>query len=212
MKNRHKLVGNIFLICGAAALLSCCVLFAINSLEDSNAGKSCYELTKSAKEVSPALENAYVSDGASSGKSESDLPVNTDKVFRVVDVDGYPCCGVLSIPDIELEMVVFDTWNDDYLKRSICRYYGSPLTNDLVIAGHNYRSGFGMLNELEIGDEIYFTDMDGNVTAYRVADVEVLQGTAVTAMVESGWDLSLYTCTNGGSARYTVRAERFGEG
>ena len=210
MKNRHKTVGNIFLIAGAIALIACGVLFALNRHEDSRAGKYSSDLTKTSKSIAIPSEEVPIKESDPLPVEETSVSIRED--LLVVDVDGYPCCGILSIPAIELEMAVLDTWNDDYLKHSVCRYYGSPYTNDLVIAGHNYRSGFGKLTELETGDEIYFTDMEGNVVAYRVADVEVLQGTAVTEMVESEWDLSLYTCTNGGSARYTVRAERFGEG
>ena len=55
---------------------------------------------------------------------------------------------------------------------------------------------------------MFFTDMNGVVTRYVVAQTEVLDGTDISGMLSGGWDLSLYTCTYGGSARFTVRCSQ----
>ena len=52
-----------------------------------------------------------------------------------------------------------------------------------------------------------FTDVDGSLFSYRVAEVQVLEPTAIEEMVMEGWDLTLFTCTIGGQARLTVRCE-----
>ena len=41
-------------------------------------------------------------------------------------------------------------------------------------------------------------------------DTEVIDGTDIDGMISGGWDLSLYTCTYGGEARFTVRCDRAG--
>ena len=84
----------------------------------------------------------------------------------------------------------------------------SVYTDDLVIAGHNYRSHFGKLVNLTEGDEITFTDVDGNVFFYEVAARETLMPTAVEEMTSGDWDLTLFTCTFSGSNRTTLRCER----
>lgn len=86
-----------------------------------------------------------------------------------------------------------------------CRYAGSLSTQDLVIAGHNYPSHFGRLNELEPGDSVQFTDLTGRVLSYTVVELETLEKTAVEEMTSGIWDLTLFTCTVGGSARLAVR-------
>ena len=82
------------------------------------------------------------------------------------------------------------------------------LTDDLVIAAHNYRNHFGRLKELAVGDSVTFTDMEGIVNTYRVEKVETLQPTEVAAVQNSGHDLVLYTCTKGGKTRVTVFCDR----
>ena len=86
-----------------------------------------------------------------------------------------------------------------------CRYYGSADEGNLVIAGHNYRHGFGELNSLSEGDEVMLTETDGNIRHYVVKEREVLKEDDVKGMNESGWELSLYTCTYSGRERLTIR-------
>lgn len=94
------------------------------------------------------------------------------------------------------------------LKIAPCRNYGSVMSNDMVIAGHNYTRHFGTLNNLKIGDAVIFTDMNGVRYPYQVEEVLTLEPTAVEEMQNSGWNLTLYTCTLSGQLRLTVRCSR----
>ena len=55
------------------------------------------------------------------------------------------------------------------------------------------------------GEIITFTDMDGNVFFYEVAEIEILDPYAKEEMLSGEWDLTLFTCTYGGQERVTVR-------
>jgi sortase A len=123
----------------------------------------------------------------------------------VIPLDGYSYIGYLTFPTLGLELPVMDGWDAERLRRAPCRYYGSAETQDLVIAAHNYRSSFGQLDRLQIGDAVYFTDAAGIVHRYLVGETEIVEPTAVGYMISSNWDLSLYTCTYDGRHRVTVR-------
>lgn len=99
-------------------------------------------------------------------------------------------------------------WSYPKLKKSPCRYRGSVYKDDLVIAAHNYRTHFGRIKDLSEGDEVIFTDIDGNIFYYEVALLEILAPNAVVEMESSEWDLTLFTCTLGGASRVTVRCKR----
>ena len=128
---------------------------------------------------------------------EMDMPQQT--------VDGLSYIGILEIPALNLSLPIISQWSSSASKTAPCRYVGSAYTNDLVIAGHNYRSHFANLKNVPEGSPVYFTDMDGNRFEYRVAVIETLHGTDVEAMTGGGWDLSLFTCTMNGQYRATVR-------
>lgn len=145
-----------------------------------------------------SLEEAYI----------PDYVLNPEMEMPSEEIDGQLYIGVLRIPSLSLELPVIGEWSYPRLNIAPCRYTGSVYLDNMVIAAHNYFTHFGYLKNLSPGDEITFTDLDGNVFRYRVAELEILEPYAVEEMTGSGWDLSLFTCTVGGQYRVTVRCER----
>lgn len=131
-----------------------------------------------------------------------------DATMTVVEINRYDYVGYLSVPKLDLELPVMSDWDYVRLKTAPCRHFGSTKTDDLVIAAHNYQSHFGRLKELEIGDAVTFADMDGVVIRYEVAGTGTVAPTDVDAVVCSGHDLVLYTCTPGGQTRVCVFCDR----
>lgn len=121
----------------------------------------------------------------------------------------------LSIPSIGLALPVMQQWSYPGLKIAPGRYSGALYTDDLVIAGHNYARHFSPLTHLTVGTEVLFVDMNDNTWHYAVSDTEVLQPTQIEEMAvktsESNWDLTLFTCTTTGQARYALRCVRTDE-
>ena len=136
-----------------------------------------------------------------------ELPLNSDRELSALEVDGHRYIGTVSIPVIDVTLPVQEDWSLAQLKTSPCRYMGSPYQGDLIICAHNYATHFGRLKNLLSGDEVLFTDVEGNEFCYTVAELETLAGTAVEEMENGTWDLTLFTCTLGGKTRVTVRCE-----
>ena len=116
--------------------------------------------------------------------------------------------GYLSIPALELELPVADDWSYEQLKRTPCRFTGSLWEEDLVVMAHNYENHFGKLSTLSPGDEVYFIDPQGAGRSYQIIAVDILPPTAVKEVTESGYDLTLFTCTYGGKKRIVVFCEK----
>ena len=119
-----------------------------------------------------------------------------------------PRIGTLDIPRLNISLPIMSEWSDAKLKTAPCRYAGTAYRSGFVISGHNYRRHFGPLGRIAPGDRVTFTDVDGNVFAYNVAEIQVLKPTAIEDMLSEKWDLSLFTCTLGGQTRLTVRCEK----
>ena len=177
---------------------------------------------ESAREALNVLEERVgESDKASGPKGEAvepqrpvpeapDYVLHPDMEMPEEEIDGNRYIGALEIPALALELPIISEWNYARLKIAPCRYLGSAYQNNLILAGHNYKSHFGSLHQLEAGDEVFFTDMAGNRFAYSVSETEQLPGTAIEEMEAGDWDLTLFTCTVGGAARVTVRCELTG--
>ena len=127
-----------------------------------------------------------------------------------VEIDGYGYIGYLSMPTIGRELPILADWDYDLLKKAPCRFTGTIRGNDLVLMAHNYRSHFGKLSELRLGDRLTFTDMDGVVTVYEVVAKDILDPSAVEELTAGIYDLALFTCTYGGQSRVTVYCDKVG--
>ena len=115
--------------------------------------------------------------------------------------------GILEIPSLGLKLPVINEWSYPNLKISPCRYEGSVYQNNLIISAHNYQCHFGNIKTLLSGDEVKFTDLDGNIFEYIVAEMQIIDPADIEGMKSGLWDLTLFTCTYGGQDRVTIRCE-----
>jgi sortase A len=189
-KNRNKR-GLLCIITGLLAIDAALFLAMFNIYQDFKSGQS----------ASIVLAQLDTSDSVvDSTDDNSDMPTEL--------IGDYEYIGELTIPALDLQLPIISEWNYKALKIAPCRYTGSVYTDDLIIAAHNYTTHFGRLKELSIGDEVDFTDLNGETYVYKVAEKEILKPTAVEEMESDEWDLTLFTCTIGGKSRVTIRCER----
>lgn len=190
---KHKGKGLIFtgLLLIAAALF----LTGYNLFDQMRAQRSAAQAAAQLAERLPQTTQTDVPDYLLT--PEMEMPVET--------IDGVDYVGVLRIPSLALELPVISQWSYPLLKIAPCRYSGSAYQNNLVLCAHNYASHFGNLKNLHIGAAVTFTDMDGNLFTYQVAELETLPPQAAEEMENGDWDLTLFTCTVGGQSRVTVR-------
>lgn len=180
---------------GAVLIVSALSLLLFNQMEDAQAGKNAeILLTK----VQSEIEN---DDGSTEVENESEQ-------METIEIDGYDYIGYLSIPELDLNLPVMAEWDYTRLNLAPCRQFGSTKTNDLVIAGHNYKKHFGNLSKLIVGDLVIFTDVNGDEITYEVVASKMLEPTQVEEVQNSGYDLVLYTCTYSGQKRTTVFCNR----
>ena len=204
MAGRKQAAGFGFLLLGAALLLSALLLFLRNRQEDTRAGESAARVLRVLTEAIPdAPTEAAAPTGAAAASAESTPPE-----MAVITIDGYPYIGFIEIPKLALKLPVMEEWDDARLQISPCRQFGSLLTDDLVIAAHNYAHHFGALSMLTAGDGVQFTAADGSVYCYTVTETATLEPAAVDSVQNSGHDLVLYTCTYGGASRTAVFCDR----
>ncbi len=124
--------------------------------------------------------------------------------------DGYDIAGILSLPDLGLELPVLADYSDDLLKVSICVFdeTGTPEDGSLILAGHNYRAYFGRLSQLSVGAEVRYRPTAGEEILYHVAELTEIDADDGDALMEGSWDLTLVTCNLDMSKRILARCTR----
>ena len=164
---------------------------------------------RAGQEVSKVIEqlSEEISETTEEAENEQLYLKHPDMEMPTVLIDGNRYLGILEIPALNLKLSIMESWSYPNLKISPCRYEGSVYSEDMIIAGHDYRSHFGLLKKLQQGDQIAFTDVDGNRFVYEVVGKEILAGTDVEEMESGDWDLTLFTCTYSGRTRMTIRCE-----
>lgn len=184
----RKWIGVICIFLGVVCILSSVGFIIYNRWEEKNAEEMAHNIVENVQSI-----------------IDEKTTQPDDKEMSTIKVDGYDCIGILSIPALDLELPVLTDWDYEKLKTAPCHYYGTYYEKNFVIAAHNYKSHFGRLSQLQAGDVVFFTDVSGVVRYYEVILLETLPKNATKEMITSGFDLSLYTCTPGGSGRVTVR-------
>ena len=171
----------IFCILLGIACLLASAGFAIYNRHEAQSGEA------SAQRLLQAVQDQMAETAASQpDPTTGTLPQKTEpREMATVPVGDYASIGILAIPALEVELPVLTDWSYEKLKKAPCHYYGSCYESDFVIAAHNY--------------------------VYEVVLLETLPPTATEEMITSGFDLSLYTCTPGGSNRVTLRCRRLSD-
>ena len=205
-----KKTGIAMLAVGAVLILAALLLLLYNRYEDTKAGQEAESLLANVEAVIDAQATREPTPAETEIHGTTPTPSATplDPEMPVVELDGYEYVGYVEIPALELKLPVMSEWDYNRLKIAPCRQFGSSRTDDLVIAAHNYQNHFGRLKDLQEGNTVIFTDMEGIINTYSVEKIETLNPGDVDAVQNSGYDLVLYTCTKGGRTRVTVFCNR----
>lgn len=207
-----KKFGFLFILIGVVLMLSALLLFVNNKLDDNEARLESEFYLDNLKDMLAANTGIVSSEvpvtDSGESVSEGDVILPPADDMPISNINGYDFIGYVSIPSIKIELPVLADWDYNKLDIAPCRQAGSIVTDDLVIAAHNYVSHFANFEYLEIGAKVDFTTMNNSVVNYTVTGKKILGGTAVEDVLNSGHDLVLYTCTFEGTTRIVVFCDR----
>ena len=184
-------------------ILAAIGLTVFNRLDSSRAGRASARAAQKLQAVIPKpVETTEDTPAGEILIPDYILDPGREMPERIIDGETY--VAMLEIPSLELELPVLSHWSYEGLQKAPCRYSGSLYLNNLVICGHNYISHFAPLWSMRPGESVIVTDMDGNRFRFIAEEIHTLSPDQVREMTESEWDLTLFTCTAGGSLRFAV--------
>lgn len=187
------------MVLGAMLIAGALLLYHMNQKENAAARKAAADVMV---QMLPQMEENTAQDALLNIPEA--LLSEEDLMMDEVEIDGHLYIGYLSIQNLNLELPVMSTWDYDKLNIAPCRYSGSLQGRDLVIMAHNYKSHFESLSQLEAGDSVRFTDVNGRTVQYEVVGKDILDPTDVEGMIAGDFDLTLFTCTYSGESRVTI--------
>jgi sortase A len=209
---KRKILGTAFVVLGAVLILIALSAIIINLWQEEMSGLNADHAMEQLWEqmtVDPVPATPDTPDTPAllpENGSISDAP--EFRPMPEIQVDGISYVGYLSIPALNLELPVISESTEQNLEIAPCRFFGTVYQKDFVIGGHRYRRHFRKLSTLGYGERLSFTDVEGNVYIYEVAECEVLEPNHAEYLCSGDWDLSLFTCTPGGMTRVVLRCLR----
>ena len=164
-------LGYVFVSMGAVLLCAALLLFLHNRMEDERAGQAAGNALLALQD---AIENQNRNtDTLLKQPEETELATEPEETaaqeLPIVSIEGNDYIGYLTFPDYELELPVMADWSMEKLQIAPCLQSGSPLTDDAVIAAHNFRKHFLVLHNIQVGEKVILTDMNGNNKEYTEA-------------------------------------------
>lgn len=213
--------GGFLITIGLLTIIAALGIVAYNIWDGKRAENASSEIVDQLDKVIPeerTLPEEPMIEEAPTREEEAQEQEKTYPPMPVVEIDGYYYIGELDIPALGLHLPVMSEWDMDRLKISPCHYSGSYYSDDLVVLAHNYLRHFSTIKWIDIGADIYFTNVEGVVYSYEVSNRVTLEPTQVSEMISNqhnskdesaeDWDLTLFTCNTGGSTRCAVRCVR----
>lgn len=206
-----KKTARIFLFALSGALMiAAAAIFLIQWNEGEEAANKAEqllgEISVQTSAADPFPSGVYAQPEAPDAQDEEDITT-----LLGTELKGYSIIARLDIEKIDAHLAVLSQWSVKALKVSVC-YFSGPAPGaegNLVITGHNYRSGahFGKLDTIEVGDTVTLTDMEGNIYSYKVYKKELITPDNVAALDKTKYDneLTLVTCEANGNRRLLVR-------
>ena len=133
------------------------------------------------------------------------------KIYNKTQSKNKTFLGKILIEKINLEYSIFNDCNDELLKISPCKFYGSNFgeKGNVCIAAHNYNDErfFGRINELEIKDVIKVIDLENTIYEYVVYDKFETEENDLSILENNKkYELTLLTCNNSNQKRIIVKA------
>ncbi len=127
--------------------------------------------------------------------------------------EGYNVIGIISIPKIDLEYPILEQTTEKTMKISISRFWGGEVNSfgNLSLAGHNNYDGtmFGKNKNLQIGDIVELTDLNGKTIKYEIKEIFKTDPNDTSVLVtnnETIREVTLITCSKGRAERLIIKA------
>ncbi len=217
MTDKKSKKGRLLVILGTVLLLAALSLVLWNNYRQQTSSKKMNGILSSLLLQMPQTDDDFESDNSGDFGQNGlngdifDFSSGGEASYseEYIEVEQKRYIGILQIPSLGLELPIMADYSYAELYNSPCRYFGGIATSDIVIAAHNYRYFFGPIDNLNSGDKLIFTDVNGQIFTYSVVQSEIIASNDLNSLLANSdeWDMTLFTCTWSGTSRIVVRAQ-----
>jgi sortase A len=211
---KRKKLKRVMITLGCCCLIAAATFGVYNKIDSDRASEAAEQLADNIsvliEENKTVAKNIEIDEDIELD-SLSNEPMQEISNEETMSVGEYEISGILEVPETDTRLAIISEWSYPFLTVSACRYSGSP-DEQMILLAHNYPNHFGKLDQLESGDDVSFTDINGTVYNYKVTNSEIWETGQLREIISGdSWDLTLFTCTYDGRSRVVVRCEKADE-
>lgn len=156
MKQKNDTIRKILIIVGACLLAAAMVLLIVWQWNIRTAEQKSKEYAAVIRELIPEPQSAVPEE-------------RRDNAMATLYVDGTDFVGLLEIPKYDSVLPVCDDWGNP--AKYPCRFNGSVYDRTMRIGGTSQKGQYDYYRDISVGDNVFFTDMEGNRFSYTVTDI-----------------------------------------
>ena len=118
------------------------------------------------------------------------LEERRDNTMAVLPLEGVNFTGILEFPKYDSALPVCADWGK--VSKYPCRLEGSVYDRSLKIGATSQKGQYDFYREISVGDQVCFTDLQGNRFAYQVTDIRYESHADEAALQKNDAALTLF--------------------
>ena len=113
-----------------------------------------------------------------------------DNTMATLSVDGNDFIGILEMPKYGSVLPVGGQWGS--VSKYPCLYDGNIYERTIKIGATTQKGQYDFFREISVGDSLLFTDMEGNLYSYSVADILYSKDAHSSTLNQKDAELTLF--------------------
>lgn len=174
-----KRIGKVCFLLGCVMILFSLALLGYSQFHARMAGRKAAAISETIQDILTVRTT-----GIMDSYSCMEMPV--------LQIEDQDFCGLLEIPGYGITLPIYDTWDAAKTNCYPCRFWGSTYDGSLIVGGSDQTGQFDMLDQIQNGCVVSVLDMTGAEFDYTVSWVQRSKEASAQALLEEGWDLTLF--------------------
>ena len=192
MKTKKHFFSLILIIVGAFAVLFAAGALIYTEVSQSNMRKDAVVAVEKIKDSIPNVIACVPEERG-------------NNMMPSLEIDGNNYVALLEVPKHKFELPVISSWKSGDVEAVPCRYTGSIYNNSLIIGSSDVDGQMSFVEEMELDDVIYLTDMSGGKYEYKVAAIQHSDKATEEKLKAGEFDLTIFVRSSGESNYLIVR-------
>lgn len=166
------------------------------------------------------LLHRRIDQSSTAQKANSILPKVLERMPQIVDrvpeergenrmpslqIDGINVILVLEFSRYARQLPVLSGWDADLASVVPCRFTGSIYDSSIIIGAGDRQGQLDFANQLEVGEKLTLTDMEGGRYSYQVMAIQHAQHATLEKLQEGEYDLTLFVKDSKSGAYLLIR-------